>query len=184
MARDAVSSQVITNHHVNISSYDTFAVDWARDLVKGHATSYYFFRYDEDEYILIFSDDMVTENGFDCSASDCTCLVLFREDSNIIDHNSIGLTGTITEIGTPPKVDDVTLSGDVSESVIESQWKEYIVFADGVHVYNSEYLVYGSECEYMPKLVEGVSYYAFAGLALAVGVIAFRLLDFIFKRVY
>lgn len=184
MARDVVSSNVITNHHVNTSTYDTFAIDWARDLVKGHATPYYFFRYDDDEYVLIFSDRMKTESGFDCSAYDCTCLVLFREDSTINYHNTIGLSGTITEIGTPPKVDDVSLSGNISESDTESQWKEYIVLADGVHVYNSSYLVYASECEYMPKLVEGVSYYAFAAFCLALGIIGFRLLDFIFKRIY
>lgn len=184
MSRDITSSQVITNHHIDIAVYDSFAVEWARDIVKGHTTPYYFFRFDDDEYILIFADDMVTENGFDCSAHDCTCLVLFREDTTITDHNTIGLTGTITEIGTPPKVDDVSLTGDISESDIQSQWKQYIVLADGIHVYNSEYLVYGSECEYMPKLVEGVTYYAWSAFALCFGIIGFKLIDRIFRRIY
>lgn len=184
MSRDVTSSQVITNHHIDTAVYESYAVEWARDIIKDHNQDYFFFRYDDDEYILIFADDLISENGFDCSAHDCTCLVLYREDSTITEHDSIGLNGTITEIGTPPKVDDVSLTGDISRSSTDYQWKEYIVIADGVHVYNSEYVVYGSQCAYMPKLAEGVSYYAFAAFSLAFAVIGFRLIDRIFKRIY
>lgn len=181
---DVTSSSVLTNHHVDTAVYDQFVLEIARDLVKGHNEDYYFFRFDDDEYVLIFSDDMVTENGFDCSAHDCTCIVLFREDIIIPDSNAISLSGTITEVGVTPSVDDIILSGDVTADQIESQWKEYLVLADGVHVYNSEFLVYSSVCEYMPKLVEGVTYYAWSAFALCFGIIGFKLIDRIFRRIY
>ena len=184
VSHDVTSVSVLTNHHIDTSYYDIFAVELARDAVKTHNQDYYFFQYDDDEYVLILSHDMTTENGFDCSAHDVTCIVFQRIDTTYTEHDSMTISGTITEVGAPPRVDDVALSGSVSHSDSQTSWKTYLVIGDGVHVYNSEYTVYSDCCPYMPKLREGVDYYAVAAFILAGIIISFKLADRIFRRVY
>ena len=182
MSRDCTSIQVLTNHHVDTAVYDSFAVDIAKDIVASNNKDYYFFQYDDDEYVLVFSDDASTENGFDFSAHNCTAIILYRTDTTFTENRSLLLDGTSTEVGATPNVQNITLSGTYADASVQSAWQMYFVLGD-MHVYNSEYMVYSSVSGYMPKLKEGVDYYVYAGLFLALSVIVFRLLDRIFGRV-
>ena len=184
MSRDVTSSSVLTNHHINTSYYDSVALDIARDLVKSHTEDYFFFQYDADEWVLVFSNDARTENGFDFSAFDCTTVVIYRDDTTVPDNHSISLNGTSTEFGATPNVENISLTGSLSDSYIQSQWKIYYILNNNMHVYNTEYMVYSDTCKYMPKLREGVDYYAFAAFFLAGLIVCFRLADRIFRRVY
>lgn len=188
MVSKDVSSSTLTSFHVSYADCDTnfqYALSLARDTVKGHLEEYYFFQYDDDEYVLLLSDDMQAFNGTDCSASGVVAVVFWRQDVSVPRSESISLQGTITEVGATPSVDDVLLSGSVSApDDVTSTWSIYQVSVDSLHVYNSSYICYSSVGEYQPKLVEGVSYYAFAGFVLALGVIGFGLVDRIFRRIY
>lgn len=178
----------VDTNNINRPFVDTFVFDetvfsMARDTVKGHLDDYYFFQYDEDEYVLIFSDDMqVDDNGMSCGL--CHVVVYQRLDIPITESDSISLTGDITEVGATPSVDTVSLTGSVSSSGYEHKYKTFEFGMPSIHVYQQGYCYYSSVGEYAPKLVEGVSYYAFAAFVLAAGIIGFNLIDRIFKRVY
>lgn len=179
-----VTSSTLTSFHVSMYTYDPVVIDMARDYVKGHLEDYYFFQYDEDEYVLILSDDLQSPENTDCSAADCRVIVFYRIDSVSTSSSSVSMSGTITEAGATPSVDSVSLSGSVSDTVVSSVYQALSISVNSLHIYNSEWVVYSSVSPVTGKLVEGVNYYAFAGFCLALGIIAFNLIDRIFKRVY
>lgn len=179
-----VSAATLTSFHVSMYTYDQIVLDMARDYVKGHLEDYYFCQYDDDEYILILSDDLQSPENTDCSAADCQVIVFWRNDSVATSSSSVSMSGTITEAGASPSVDSVSLSGSVSDTVVSSVYQALPLTVNSLHIYNSEWVVYSSVSPVTGKLVEGVNYYAFAGFCLALGIIAFNLIDRIFKRVY
>ena len=178
-----VNTENINRPFVDTFIPDSSVIDLARDSVKGHLEDYYFFQYDEDEYVLIFSDSMqVDENGMSCQL--CRVVVFQRLDIPDSVSSSLALSGDITEVGATPSVDTVSLSGSVDSVTYTHSWKSFEFGMPSIHVYQRGYVYYSSVGEYAPKLNESGDYFAFAGFALAVGVIAFKLLDRVFRRVY
>lgn len=188
MSRD-VTASTLTSYSVSVGSGDAnfqTALELAKDCIKGHLEDYYFFQYDDDEYVLLLSYDMQAyDSSNDCSAYDVTAIVFWRDDVSVPVSRSVSLQGTITEVGATPSVDDVLLSGSVSDDpAISSTWHVSNFSVDSLHVYNTSYICYSSVGDYYPKITEGVSYYAYAAFVLCFGVIAFKLVDRIFRRVY
>ena len=80
MSRDCTSIQVLTNHHVDTAVYDSSALQIAKDIVSSHTEDYYFFQFDDDEYVLVFSNDARTENGYDFSTH---CVIIGEKQRGI-----------------------------------------------------------------------------------------------------
>ena len=184
MSQDCTSTSVLQNKHVDTFVYDQEAIDIARDCVKGSLEHYYFFQFDSDEYVLIMADDIQTiDNSFHFSAFDCTVYVFYKEVTTVNNKNNIKLDGTIGSIGTNTSVEDVLLAGTVDNKIDTVTWQIHTFPSETAHIYNTDYLAYGDYGN-LPRLVEGVSYYAYAAFALCLGIIGFRLLDRIFRRIY
>ena len=178
-----VDTNTINAPRVDTFTYDETVFTMAHDLVKGHLEDYYFFQYDDDEYVLIFSNEMqVDSNAMSCGY--CHVVVYQRLDIPDTVSDSVNLTGDITEVGASPSVDSISLTGSVSSMQYTHKYKVFDFSMPSIHVYQNGYAYYSSVGDYAPKLVEGVSYYAFAAFVLCFLVIAFRLTDRIFRRFY
>lgn len=183
MSYDVSTATVLQNKHVDTFEYDETVVQFARDCVKGSLKEYYFFQYDEDEYVLIQSDDCQYINNFHFSSFQSHVTVFYKEESTFTTRDDISLNGTISQIGATPNVSDVILTGTVSDSDIITTWKVYTFEAESTHIYDdANYMTYSSFGE-LPKLCESGDYYAYTGILLAACCIVFGIVDRIFSRV-
>lgn len=178
-----VSHETLTSFHISTYTPNDLVLQLARDYVKGHHEDYYFFQFDEDEYVLVFSEHMDSPMLTDCSATDCSCIVFKVVTSDITEHEAITLDGTISEVGTNPSVDTVNITGTVGTTQTVTYIEQYYVLSSSLHIYNSEYVAYGSISPQLGKLNEGVEYYAFANMVLSACCILFVLVDRIFSRI-
>ena len=171
---------------------DSAVIDAARGVLQGYTGAYYLFAYDTDDYCLVLSDDatFVNVGGFyGVDMADCQVIQFRRVDTPVSHSQQLPYSGSIN--GTVTGIESGGLlhaseSGNITNqyTTITSEYFMMTYQRSSVKVSNpSGYLCYGS-ADNLPKLVEGVQNYAFLAVCLAVAVIAFRLADRLFRRVY
>lgn len=175
-----IGEAVLTNVSVSVADYDSAVLDAARGVLEGYTGDYYFFQYNIENWVLVMYDGDSVVSPFGLVASDCN-IVQFRktvvDTPYSVSHNFHG-----TLVGTEEQI----LNGSfyTTEHQITTSYKITSYHRDNVSISNSDgYLVYGSAPN-LPHLIEGVQNYAFAGFALCLCVLSFKLIDRIFRRVY
>lgn len=180
-------SAVLTSVEVTSGFYTDDVISIAKSFTEGCYTDYYFFQYSATDFCLLVGDLDISDSGV--SASECICYQIRRSPVTVEVPVSIPFSGS--ENGQYAGFDSAggyngSVSGTSTYRTTQTQYNYYFdsYTAYDISVSNSsEYLVYSS-ADNFPHLVEGVQNYAFTGLALAFGVIAFGLADRLFRRVY
>lgn len=175
-------THVQTLYSVSVSTYihDDTVVSIAKSALEGYTGDYYFFQQDSDTYLLLYDfEGDWTMSNFGLSVADgcmvCQIDVGSGMYSDTVDSISGNLVGTETQV----------FSGSYTHREFSHPIKcESYAYSGAVNVSNVQtYAVYGSG-EHLPHLIEGGQNYAYAAFMLAVGVIAFKLTDRLFRRIY
>ena len=184
-------NDVQTNTSISVQSavYTEDVLAVAQSVLSGqYIEDYYFFQYAANDYVLLVGD--ISFNGLGCVANDCEVYEFLT--SPVSSTQSIQIPFSGSQSGQYGGSDGAGgFSGSVSgNSTIQIQTDtrynvtySYRSSVQNVSISNSSYLVYGSSNE-LPHLVQGVEYYAFTIIFIAVGVILFNLADRIFRRIY
>lgn len=183
-------NDIQTNTSVSVSSavytQDVLAV--AQSILAGRYEDYYFFQYAANDYVLLIGD--ISFVGLGCVTD--TVDVYEFVTSPVSSSQSIQIPFSGSQSGQYGGSDGAGgFSGSVSgNSTIQIQTDTrynvtyaYTSSVEHVTITNSSYLVYGS-APTLPHLIEGVENYAFAAFFIAFGIIAFKLVDRILRRVY
>lgn len=184
-------NDVQTNSSVSVSTavYTEDVLHCAQRIVSGRfADEYYFFQYAANDYVLLVGD--ISFVGLGCVTGDIEVYEFVT--SPVSSTQSINIPFSGSQSGQYGGSDGAGgFSGSVSGNStisIQTDTRYNVTYAytanvSNVTITNNSYLVYGS-APTLPHLVEGVENYAFAAFALALGVISFKLVDRIFRRVY
>ena len=162
-------------------------VSLARDCLAGSYDDYYFFQYNSTDFCLLVGD--LSFNDSSVTADSCICYQFRRSPVSVDIPITIPFSGS--DNGTYGGSDGAggyngNVTGNSSYTLHDTTYNFSMISytAYSVSVSNdSDYLVYGS-ADYMPHLIQGVDYYAFSAFCLAFGIIAFKLFDRVFRRVY
>lgn len=180
-------SAVLTSVEVTSGFYTDDVISIAKSFTEGCYTDYYFFQYSATDFCLLVGDLDISDSGV--SAAECQCYQIRRSPVTVQTPVSIPFSGSENgqyggSDGVGGYYGSVTGNSSYNRSVTSYNYLFDSYTAYNVSVQNpGDYLVYSS-AENFPHLVEGVQNYAFTGLALAFGVIAFGLVDRLFRRVY
>lgn len=178
---------VLTSVSVTSGFYTDDVLDIARGFTEGCYKDYYFFQYNTTDFCLLIGDLDISDSGV--SASECQCYQIRRTPVTVQIPVTIPFSGSQNgQYGGSDGVGgyngSVTGNSTYNRPVTSYNYLYDSYTAYDVSVSNdSDYLVYSSAENY-PHLVEGVEMYAFAAFGLAIGVIAFSLVDRLFRRVY
>lgn len=181
----AIDVSSLVNVQMSNTSFDyryQAALDVARSCLEGYRGDYIFFSYDGDTWALLKDfDNAVYIQGGSFSADSCTCIAI----SSAIGQYSESLQNYTIQgslIGTEEQALNATISGKVPNSQYRIRYAS--ARFTNISVSNPhEYLFYSSY-EDTPHLIEGGQNYAYAAFLLAIGVIAFKLSDRLFRRIY
>ena len=176
------STQIVSSVTVVQSSYDACVLDAAKGILEGYTEAYYFFQYNADTWVLIMFDNnhgVPTSTGL--LASDCTVVHIGKDTTTNTTTLQYPYSGTL--YSDPPG----HISGSYNLPYVQTVTHYFITDSyhlDTVAIQNPQgFLVYGSG-QNMPKLIEGVQNYAFTGVFICLCIVAFKLFDRIFRRVY
>lgn len=178
---------VLTSVSVSSGFYTEDVLDIAKGFTEGCYQDYYFFQYNSTDFCLLIGDLDISDTGV--SAAECQCYQVRRSPVTVQTTVNIPFSGS--QNGQYGGSDGVGgYNGSVTgNSTYNRSVTSYNYYFDSYTAYNvsvqnpNDYLVYSSAENY-PHLIEGVQMYAFAGFGLAIGVIAFGLIDRLFRRVY
>lgn len=177
-----------TTFSVQTGVYTDEVIDIARSCLEGCYTDYYFFQYSSTEYVLlvgeidfqglsIITGDVAVYDFVVSPVSTSTQVSIPFSGSQSGSYGGSdgagGFNGSVTGNST------LNIQTDTKYNVTYT----YLASASDISITNSDSLVYGS-ADYLPHLIEGVQYYAFAAFCFAVGIVCFKLVDRIFRRVY
>lgn len=152
-ASTVVQSGTCTTYFGTISS--TYS-QYARDYLAGYSGEYYFFRYDENEYVLLLFDD------YDLITSSVGWSVSVESPEVVVFDRVQQADGYQT----------YTAYRQTSAS-----------YEGSFTVNNSSGIVSYASFDDFPHLIEGSVYYDYAQTALICSVIVFCLIDRIFKHI-
>ena len=174
---------------VKVGSYDSLLLDTVKGCLSGYIGGYYFFQYDDDDFCLILSDDYDYSSTGVFTASDCEVFQFRR----IVDTTSRTITIPFSgnQSGTYTGSDGAggftgSLSGSSSVQVYDSS-VSYCMMSysvSSVSVSNPDLILAYGDSEYLPHLQSGGDYYAFFAVCAFCAVVAFKLADRLFRRVY
>lgn len=165
---------------ISVANYDSVCLDAARGLLEGYTGYYYFFQYNVDTWVLLTFEDGFAVGDFGLDASNVTVYNIGKNSSDSSYIQSHDIDGIL--VGTEEQY--FTGSYETTEHQITTNYFITSYHRDSVSVRNpSGYLVYGS-MDNLPHLIEGVQSYAFTGVFLCICIVAFKLFDRIFRRVY
>lgn len=171
---------VSTTIDVSVADYDVCCLDAARGILEGYTGDYYFFQYNTDTWVLLLYDEGITISTYGLDASDVTVYNIGKTTVDIPYTTSNNINGAL--IGTEEQVFHGSYS--TTEHRITTNYFISSYHRDSVSIRNSSgYLVYGSAPD-LPHLIEGVQNYAFTGIFICICIVAFKLFDRIFRRVY
>lgn len=178
---------VLTSVSVSSGFYTDDVIDIAKSFVEGCYTDYYFFQYNTTDFCLLVGDLDISDSGV--TAAECTCYQIRR--SPVVVQTPVSIPFSGSENGQYGGSDGVGgYNGSITgNSTYTRSVTSYNYFYDAYTAYNvsvsnaGDFLVYSS-ADNFPHLIEGVQNYAFTAFALAIGVIAFKLSDRLFRRVY
>ena len=180
MAGD-VHAGVLSSVSITKATYPEQCVTIAKDFLQGYYEDYYFFQYDVDTWVLLYDFDgdySISPAGFSLTSGSCSVFEIDRAiggTSSKTGHITGALVGDDTQVFT---------NCDISLSEPEYSYYTYVIsYSGNISVSSSGRLAYGS-VDSLPHLIEGVENYAFAAFAFALGVVAFRLCDRLFRRIY
>lgn len=175
--------ETLTSVSVQLGQYTQDVVSIAENCLEGCHDDYYFFQYDSLRFVLI-TGDLDFKNGV-LTADEAQVIVITRNKQLIPHNNSISAPFTGNYFGSGAG----SVNGSSSFSYVDRYDELITYYYDYYTGYNISVsnslglLAYGS-FDGLPHLIEGVQNYAFAGFLLAFGVIAWRLADRLFRRVY
>lgn len=194
MSNTVVQSPVVL-HHIQVSHSDyniPGIVDLAKSFLEGYNREYFFFQVDRGYYCLILSDDVtsVSVNGSSASFAADNAIVYDIYVNEIDNPITLSYSGSPsgTFSGAQPSPFTGTWSGSSRGSVdfTETSYEYFYTTrtAQNISIYNPSNNLCYSSLDGFPHLIEGVCFYAWAAFALCFGIIAFKLLDRIFRRIY
>ena len=183
-------NDIQTNTSVSVTSavYSQDVLACAQSILAGRYEDYYFFQYSSNDYVLLVGD--ISFVGLGCVTDGVEVFEFVT--SPVSSTQSIQIPFSGSQSGQYGGSDGAGgFSGSVSgNSTIQIQTDTrynvtyaYTANINHVTVTNSGYLVYGSNPN-LPHLVQGVDFYAFSLVFIALGVVCFKLFDRIFRRVY
>ena len=182
MANDV---QTLVNVQMSQTSFDyryQAALDVARSCLEGYYGDYLFFSYDGDTWVLLkdFDNAVYIQGGY-LTADSCTCIMISSAIGQYTETlQDFRLQGTL--IGTEEQAINATISGKVPNSQYRIRYG--VDTFTSVSVSNPHGYLFYSSYEDTPHLIEGGQNYAYAAFLLAIGVIAFKLADRLFRRIY
>lgn len=153
-AQTVVQSSTATTYYGMINN--TY-LQYAKDAVEGYTGEYYFFRYDDNEYVLLLFDEYtLTEYG--------TGWTLAAESPEVIVFDRI----------------QTTINGYQTSIAYRETHANY----DGVlTVQNYDGIVSYASLENFPHLIEGVQNYEYAQILILCMCVCFVLLDRVYAHV-
>lgn len=182
--------QAVTINNISIS-YANFPADVlavASDYLQGYSSEYYFFQADEDSYILLLFDDFEYVSTGVLQVSESTVIQIDRIVTVHTDSISASSSGYFSGSfgGNAAGYTQGSTTGTISIPVSSEEVTfQYLVSSSGaLTIRNPNFALTYASFDTMPRLIEGVENYAFTGVLLCVGVLAFKLFDRIFRRVY
>lgn len=184
MSLPSVDVQTVT---VSQSSFSSDCVSIAASFLEGCTDDYYFFQYDDDVYILLYGDLEISSSG--CSSDSCHCVIIWRDESSVSHIESIPFSGSHTSDFVGMRDTGYvhgSVTGNSSLTVTDVTYSYFSAVSDvvDVSVSNDDYYLVYSSADNFPHLIEGVQNYAFAGFLLCFAVLAFKLGDRLFRRIY
>ena len=184
MTQTVVNSVVVNAQY----GYSDTVLSLARDCLEGVYDDYVFISCGSDSYALITSDSFTLENGIiSCDTGHCVQFDCTHHTATITQQ--IPVTGNYSGavIGQGGGASQGSFTGNSTISRVVSEYDTtYTMSYDVSNLIISnpdDYVIYGSFDD-MPHLIEGVQNYAFAAFMLCFGILAFSLVDRIFRRVY
>ena len=172
---------VLTSVSVSSAAYDSMLLDAVKGSLEGVYDDYVFFQYDSTHFVLLISDDIsYVPSQFTVKAP---LVMTFEKVVSRIPYNvSIPASGSLGgSMGGGYWQGSSTLT-EYSETV--QYFCSSVSYDSDITVNNpSDYMLFSS-FQGFPHLIEGVQNYAFAAFLVCAAVLAFRLADRIFRRVY
>lgn len=162
---------------VNVGTYDSGALEVARDCLQGYSGDYFMFQYSDTVYLLVLCEDdySYSTTGYFTASNPVVIQIEAVTNTSVKSHTVSGtFSGSVYD----------RFSGSYYTDETETAYFCTSFQASGIQVTNPrQFLTYGS-FDHMPHLIEGVENYAYFQTLLFVCVILFSLVDRIFRRVF
>ena len=181
-----ISVSAVSGHEFEL------ARDLASDLLQGCYDDYLFFFYSSgsvsasqtySQYILLVGDLTIDQQNYFVS-SDCRVYQIYIVvDSSASSESDLDFSGVTVDLDTSP-LSRFSGSGSVSSPDLRYYTSYYTYTREIVRVSSQVPTVFYSSLDFHPHLVQGGVYIGAVQTVILCAVVAFSLIDRIFKRIY